>query len=227
MEYLEIYEKVRQVPKNAQKTITAGRLKGMTDINPQWRIEKLTEQFGPVGIGWYAEETKREFVEGANEEKVCFVDINLYVKVNGEWSKAIYGTGGSTFVAKESKGLYTSDEAVKMAYTDAISVACKQLGFGADIYWDKTDSKYQQNQVKRQAPENNVVPEKVTDGQVKLLHTLFTKIGKSEQQVFKNFSNDNAKENVYKKYKVTSSVDLTKNQANEIIELLKKKLGEE
>ena len=43
LENLEIYSKVRQVPTNAQKNITAGRLKGMTDINPQWRIEKLDE----------------------------------------------------------------------------------------------------------------------------------------------------------------------------------------
>ena len=145
MENLGIYNKVKEVPKNAQKSIKAGRLKGMTDINPQWRIEKLTEVFGPAGIGWYTEEIKREFVNGANDEIMCFVDINLFIKQDGEWSKPIYGTGGSTFVAKESKGLYTSDEVVKMAYTDAISVACKQLGFGADIYWNKSDSKYQQN----------------------------------------------------------------------------------
>jgi hypothetical protein len=30
-----------------------------------------------------------------------------------------------------------------MATTDAISVACKQLGIGADVYWDKDgESKY-------------------------------------------------------------------------------------
>ena len=83
MENLEIYNKVKEVPKNAQKEIKAGRLKGMTDINPQWRIEKLTEVFGPVGIGWFTKEIKREFIDGANEEKMCFVDIELYVKVDG------------------------------------------------------------------------------------------------------------------------------------------------
>ena len=43
MNNLDIYEKVRSVPQNAQKEIKAGRLKGMTDINPMWRIQKLTE----------------------------------------------------------------------------------------------------------------------------------------------------------------------------------------
>ena len=34
MDNLEIYNSLRQVPQNAQKPIQAGRLKGMTDINP-------------------------------------------------------------------------------------------------------------------------------------------------------------------------------------------------
>jgi len=45
-------------------------------------------------------------------------------------------------VAKESKGLYTNDECFKMALTDAISVSCKALGFGADIYWSGDNTKY-------------------------------------------------------------------------------------
>ena len=63
---------------------------------------------------------------------------------NGEWTEAIEGTGGSSFVANEKNGLYTSDECFKMAYTDALSVACKSLGMGADVYWG--DSKYNSNQ---------------------------------------------------------------------------------
>ncbi len=143
MEYLnnlEIYNKLKEVPPEAQKKITGGRLNGMTDIKPMWRIEKLTEVFGMCGMGWKAPITNKEIIEGANGEKIAIVDIDLFVKVNGEWSEAIQGTGGSSFIAKESKGLYTSDECFKMAYTDAISVACKSLGMGANVYWG--DSKY-------------------------------------------------------------------------------------
>ena len=64
MENLEIYEKIKEVPKEARKKITGGRLVGMTDIKPMWRIEKLTEIFGPVGLGWYAPVIKREIIEG-------------------------------------------------------------------------------------------------------------------------------------------------------------------
>lgn len=141
MENLELYEKFRSVPDEAKKPINGGRLKGKTDINPMWRIKALTEAFGPCGIGWYYKPVKK-WMEHQGEEVAAFVDIELYVKYEGEWSKPIPGTGGSMFVAEEKNGLYVSDECYKMATTDAISVACKQLGFGADVYWSSDRSKY-------------------------------------------------------------------------------------
>lgn len=49
---LDLYNRVRKVPKEAIKSIAAGRLKGMSDINPMWRIKMLTEEFGVCGFGW-------------------------------------------------------------------------------------------------------------------------------------------------------------------------------
>ena len=49
---MRIYNAVRAVPEEAKRAITAGRLKGKTDINPMWRIKALTELFGPCGDGW-------------------------------------------------------------------------------------------------------------------------------------------------------------------------------
>lgn len=145
MSNLNIYEQVRSVPSEAKKTIQAGRLKGKTDINPMWRIKALTEQFGPCGIGWKYVITNKRLETGGNNEIAAFVDIDLFIKVDGQWSDAIPGTGGSMFVANESKGLYTSDECFKMALTDAISVSCKALGFGADVYWEADSTKYNKN----------------------------------------------------------------------------------
>ena len=139
---MELYNKFGTTPKEAQKKILAGRLKGMTDISPMFRIKSLTETFGPVGFGWYYEITNKWLEQGADGVICAFVDINLYVKYNGEWSKPIQGTGGSTFVAKESKGLYTDDEAYKKALTDAISISCKALGMCADIYYSADNQRY-------------------------------------------------------------------------------------
>lgn len=140
---LYIYNKASEVPKNAQKTIPAGKLKGMTDINPMWRIKMLTELFGPCGIGWYTEIVEQWTESGSDNIVSAFCNINLYIKDGENWSMPIAGTGGSAFISKDKNGLNTSDEAFKMAYTDALSVACKALGIGANIYWEGgKDSKY-------------------------------------------------------------------------------------
>ncbi len=133
---LSIYNKVRSVPQTALKTIGAGRLKGMSDVNPVWRILAMTDTFGVCGIGWKYEITK-QWTETFGNEVKGFCNINLYVKVDGEWSDAIPGTGGSSFVTIERNGAYVSDEVYKMALTDALSVAMKSLGVAADIYFAK------------------------------------------------------------------------------------------
>ena len=147
---MKIYEQVRSVPEDAIKKIEAGRLKGKSDINPMWRIMELTRLFGPCGFGWYTE-VVRQWVETAESgEQAVFVDINLYVKMDGEWSKPIHGTGGNKVLSLEKKwengecviNQYLDDEAYKKAYTDAISVAAKALGIGADVYWEADKTKY-------------------------------------------------------------------------------------
>lgn len=142
-ENMTLYEQFRSCPKEAQKPITAGRLKGMTDVNPMWRIKKLTETFGPCGFGWKTNIVRMWTEEAPGGEIAAHVEIQLFVKWKGEWSEPIVGIGGSMWVAKESSGLRAEDECYKKAYTDAISVACKALGIAADVYFARDPhSKY-------------------------------------------------------------------------------------
>jgi hypothetical protein len=180
---LELYNKVRSVPKEALKEIQAGRLRGKSDINPMWRIKLLTECFGECGIGWKINITRQWLEPAGNGEIAAFCNIELmYVdKQTGAWSEPVPGTGGSMFVANEKNGAYTSDECYKMALTDAISVACKALGFGADVYWDKDATKYdvKPQQTKPSSPASNE-PKPATSGgiisdaQLKRLYSIAT-----------------------------------------------------
>lgn len=126
----------------------------MTDINPMWRYEVLTERFGPCGTGWYTDDEQYELHPGGQDQVVVACRLKLYYRdpESGEWSKGVAGQGGSMLVAAETKGLYTNDEAFKMAYTDAVSVACKQLGIGADVYWSRGETKYSLGKPGSQAP---------------------------------------------------------------------------
>lgn len=141
MDTMKYYDQLRAVPVEAIKTIQAGRLKGMSDINPMWRIKVMTQAFGVCGIGWKYEVTS-QWQETYGQETKCFTNVNLYVKVDGEWSDAIPGTGGATLVEANSRGTYVNDEGYKMSLTDALSVAMKALGVAADVYFAKDNTKY-------------------------------------------------------------------------------------
>ena len=154
---MSMFENYAHVPENAQKQITGGRLNGMTDINPMWRIQCLTEEYGEVGFGWYVEVIEHWTEPQETGEIAMFVRLHLHVKRGGEWSKPIEGCGGSMLVAKESKGMHTDDEAYKKAETDALGTACKKLGIGAAVYWKGyADSKYAKEPVKREEQKATV-----------------------------------------------------------------------
>lgn len=141
---IEIYESLAQPPKSALRQIEAGKLKGKTDINPQWRYKAMTEAFGLVGIGWKYEVRKLWTEQGAGAEKLAFAQVAVYIKDGDAWSDPIEGIGGSRLVQLEKGAAVSNDEGYKMAVTDAFSTALKMLGVAADIYagmWDGTKYK--------------------------------------------------------------------------------------
>lgn len=218
MQGLDLYNKVRTVPQEAKKSIGAGRLKGMTDINPMWRLKILTEQFGPCGIGWTYEITKQWIEDGSDNQKVAFTNVNLFIKVGNEWSRAIPGTGGSSFIAKESKGLYTSDECFKMALTDAISVACKALGVGADVYYDKDRTKYDASKTNENGIGTQEQPSKSNNAST---------ISEARQKRLFAISKGNANvvKEVLMKHGYTSSKDIKTSEYDAICDEVARKVG--
>ncbi|QUB64925.1 hypothetical protein [Prevotella melaninogenica] len=164
---LSIFNKVRKVPNNALKQINAGRLKGMSDVNPVWRILAMTDTFGICGVGWKYEITK-QWTETYGNEIKGFCNINMFIKVDGEWSDAIPGTGGASFVAMERNGAYVSDEVYKMALTDALSVAMKSIGVAADIYFSKGADLGTKYAINEQAA-NGSLPTQSTDPNLEVI----------------------------------------------------------
>jgi hypothetical protein len=146
-ENMQIWDAVSRPPKEALKQIGGGRLKGMTDINPQWRYEVMTKTFGICGIGWKIDIkrlwTEPGFPKEGEQEVFAFAEVHVFVKVDGAWSDPIPGIGGNLLIESEYKGMHNNDEAFKMAVTDAIGTAIKMLGVGSDIYAGRWDgSKY-------------------------------------------------------------------------------------
>ena len=151
MDNMRYYNAGREVPDAAKKTIKGGKLSGFTDINPMWRIQKLTELFGVCGVGWYTEIKRIWAEEGKDGRVAAFCEIHLYVKVDGEWSRPIEGIGGSMLVNVFKGSPETSDECYKYSQDEkkepVYCTRCKQKlkdeiktskrTFTAQEYFDK------------------------------------------------------------------------------------------
>jgi hypothetical protein len=126
-------------PAHTKAFSRAGGFKG-TALKPQWMIKRLTEEFGPVGVGWGMGRPTFETVRGNDGEVLVYCVVDCW---HGFRDNVFFGVGGDKVIAKNRHGLFHDDEAFKKAYTDAIGNAFKFLGVGADIHMGQfDDSKY-------------------------------------------------------------------------------------
>lgn len=135
MNNMHFYNAARSVPQGAVKPIKGGAYgaAGLSDINPQWRIERMTELFGPCGIGW-------DFIpEYWFDNGVCHAHVTVSYKCDGEWSRPVHGYGGTKVGNKDDSDI------IKSSVTDALSNALRYIGIGADV-WYKPSNTAEQNQ---------------------------------------------------------------------------------
>ena len=138
MKNLEKWNQLARVPVERLKTIQFGALKGKSDINPQWRYKAMTEVYGECGKEWGHRLVNTQIVDGANGEVLIFVEVAVWAG-----DKEFTGVGGDKIVSKDKNGLRSNDEAMKMAYTDALGTALKYVGVASEIYEGNFDgSKY-------------------------------------------------------------------------------------
>jgi hypothetical protein len=201
------YENLASPPADAVKQITGGKLKGFSDINPQWRYEALTNEFGLCGVGWKFE-IANTFTEPvpATQELMIFVQVNLFVKDGDQWSEPIPGFGGDFLIVKDKNGIHGNDEGYKMAITDALGSAAKVIGVAADIYRGRMESKYSRPAAppapKPQAPK---APRKVDS--LRAIAAAAKEIG---------VTNDDIKEVMKRHYNKGASNELTDAEAAEM-----------
>lgn len=107
----------------------AGGFKG-TAIKPIWIIKRLTEQFGPCGVGWGTGEPVFQVVP-CEGEILVFCTVTVW---HGSRENVLCGVGGDKVQAKRKDGHFCDDEAFKKAFTDAVNNAFKFIGVGADVH---------------------------------------------------------------------------------------------
>lgn len=159
---IELFRAQARPPQEALKTIEFGRLKGKSDINPQWRIEALTETYGLYGLGWFVQIKDTTMVDlPETQEKMLFLTLELFVRdwstpEEYKWFGPAIGIGGDYIIVRDKNGVHGNDEAYAMAMTDALGKAAKLFGIANDIYRGKFDSKYGwRDQIERRQELNN------------------------------------------------------------------------
>lgn len=154
MDNMSIYNAGRAVPATAIKQIKGGAYgaAGLSDINPQWRIEKLTEIFGACGTGWGWMPIDIKFENGH-----CYGHVGLwYLKEDGERSELVHGFGGTKMSERDDSDI------IKSTVTDAVSNAARFLGIGADVWYKagasaQFDTKYSTRQEQPKAQPKPLV----------------------------------------------------------------------
>jgi hypothetical protein len=140
----------RTDPSQTKKFKRGGGFAG-TAIKPVYTEQKMTETFGPVGIGWGFSQPQFQIVPGDNKEVMVFCWLTLWYVHDGVRSGDIPGVGGDKIIThikaseqyNRPERWENDDEAFKKAFTDALGNAMKHLGMSADVHMGLfDDSKY-------------------------------------------------------------------------------------
>lgn len=132
----------RTDPRATKPFMRAGGFRG-TQIDPAWRLQAMTEAFGPVGQGWGYEQLEWTIVE-----RMVFTSVRVWYRDPKTGEKCFSGPqwGGTELMRRRRDGTEEpNDEAFKMSVTDALGKCLLQLGLAADVYLGLfDDSKYRE-----------------------------------------------------------------------------------
>ena len=143
MDNKALWNTVFMTDPKAVKPITGKQYNGNSP-KPYWLIDRATEVFGPVGIGWGCT-VKSERFERLSETDVLHVAVvSVWYVVDGKRSETFDQMGGTKAAYKTAKGsLMVDEDAGKKSVTDGMVKCLSMIGFAGDIFsgrWD--DSKY-------------------------------------------------------------------------------------
>lgn len=128
--YKELFQRLEEpLPNEAFKPVPGGA--GLTDINTGYAIERVSEIFGPRGLGWGLDYAKEDLVLEATTGRTTAhlkhaVFYYVLVDTEGEFNRFEIPTS--------ALNTNTAQYAEEGARTSAIGTALKQLGFQNAIY---------------------------------------------------------------------------------------------
>jgi len=137
-----LWKRVFTTDPKAVKPITGKQYQGNSP-KPYWIVERLTDEFGPCGIGW-GFVIVSERIERFSDTDSLHIAVVRFWYVIGDKRGELEQIGQTKASYQSSSGKFVVDEdAPKKSVTDALVKCASYLGFAGDIFsgrWD--DSKY-------------------------------------------------------------------------------------
>ena len=138
-----VWNAVCKTDPQAVKPITGKPYKGSSP-KPYWLIERATEQFGPIGVGWGVIVKSERFERVSDTDVLHVAVVSVWYTVDGARTETFDQMGGTRAVYKTSKdSLVVDEDAGKKSVTDGMVKCLSMIGFAGDIFsgrWD--DSQY-------------------------------------------------------------------------------------
>lgn len=143
MSNMKLWQEVCVTDPAAVKPITGKSYKGNSP-KPYWLIQRATEVFGPVGIGWGVTVKSERFERLSDTDVLHVAVVSVWFVQDGKRSETFDQMGGTKACYMTGKGsLMVDEDAGKKSVTDGMVKCLSMIGFAGDIFsglWD--DSKY-------------------------------------------------------------------------------------
>lgn len=149
VENTKIWESLKTTDPKFTKTVSFGQK--FTSINAQWQLQRMTEQFGPVGKGW-GYHVEHDIQRITDDITVAVADVTIWwlgtpeivTQLPAEKPRHSYGPVRGMAPLLEKNRL--DDDAGKKAMTDALTKGLSHLGLSADVFLGQyDDNKYVQS----------------------------------------------------------------------------------
>ena len=123
---------------------------GFTQIDPMYQCQRMTEMFGPIGIGWGVNGSHYSVWDQVEPAILSFTGELWYRAPNGPMGDRIlrlYGEAAGQFpisadvplINQTRSGAKPNEDAWKKCFTSALSKGLSRLGFNSDVFLGKFD----------------------------------------------------------------------------------------
>lgn len=171
----QLWDSIKVTDPAAVKKITGKPYQGDSP-KPYWLIERATEVFGPVGIGWGVDVVSERFERMSETDVLHVAVVSVWYVHDGVRSQSFEQMGGTKACYTTSKGtLMVDEDAGKKSVTDGMVKCLSMIGFAGDIFsgqWG--DSKYVEWAANETARRNEP---KITDKEAADVQALIDEVG--------------------------------------------------